>query len=472
MIVTAVVVAASAFVVYSFLARKHQEAIQSIAVMPFVNESGNADAEYLSDGMTETLISSLSQLPNLNVKPRSSVFRYKGKETNPQTIGRELNVQTILNGRVVQRGQDLSLYVELIDVAFEEVVWSQQYKRKQSDLVTLQTYIARDVSSRLKTKLSGADEAKVTKTYTNNPEAYQLYLKGKYSYSKYNANSSQKAIDYYKQAIEIDPNYALAYHGSVLEVMRNNVNAVLDQRKKTGQPMIPHINHPNMGWAVTAEDLARVQGEQFFEVYNGHPVASNYGDDSHPSTDGMWDIILTQRLAELGGVVMYGVATDDTHNYHAQGSDQANAGRGWIMVRARRLTPESLIAAMEVGNFYASTGVRLKDIKFDGARLVIEIEPEAGVTYTTRFIGTRRNYDKRTEPLVDRNGEELFGLRRYSKDLGATLAEVKGAAASYTLRNDELYVRAKIISSKPQANPYKAGDLETAWTQPVVLKVK
>ena len=259
---------------------------------------------------------------------------------------------------------------------------------------------------------------------------------------------------------------------SVLEVMQNNVNAVLDQRKKTGQPMIPHINHPNMGWAVTAEDLARVQGEQFFEVYNGHPVASNYGDDSHPSTDGMWDIILTQRLAELGGVVMYGVATDDTHNYHAQGSDQANAGRGWIMVRTRRLTPESLIAAMEVGNFYASTGVRLKDIKFDGARLVIEIEPEAGVTYTTRFIGTRRNYDKRTEPLVDRNGEEFFGLRRYSKDVGATLAEVKGAAASYTLRDDELYVRAKIISSKPQANPYKAGDLETAWTQPVFLKAK
>ncbi len=94
------------------------------------------------------------------------------------------------------------------------------------------------------------------------------------------------------------------------------------------------------------------------------------------------------------------------------------------------------------------------------------------MTYTTRFIGTRRNYDKRTEPLVDRNGEEFFGLRRYSKDVGATLAEVKGAAASYTLRDDELYVRAKIISSKPQANPYKAGDLETAWTQPVVLKVK
>ncbi len=142
------------------------------------------------------------------------------------------------------------------------------------------------------------------------------------------------------------------------------------------------------------------------------------------------------------------------------------------MVRARRLTPESLIAAMEAGNFYASTGVRLKDIKFDGARLSIEIEPEAGVTYTTLFIGTRRNYDKRTEPVIGQNAKELIGLHRYSKDVGATLAEVKGASPSYTLKGDELYVRVKIISSKPQANPYKAGDLETAWTQPVVLKAK
>jgi TolB-like protein len=187
--------------------------IESIAVMPFVNESGNADLDYLSDGMTETLISSLSQLQNLNVRPRSSVFHYKGKETNPHTIGNELNVQAILNGRVTQRGQDLSLFVELIEVALDRVVWSQQYNRKQNDLVTLQTDIARDVSSRLMSKLSGADEAKVTKTYTTNADAYQLYLKGKYYQSKYNEDSYRRAIDHYQQAINIDPNYALAYLG-------------------------------------------------------------------------------------------------------------------------------------------------------------------------------------------------------------------------------------------------------------------
>jgi TolB-like protein/Tfp pilus assembly protein PilF len=198
---------------YFYLSRNYKPTIESIAVMPFVNESGNADVEYLSDGMTETLISSLSQLPNLNVKPRSSVFRYKGKETNPQTIGKELNVQAILNGRVVQRGQDLSLFVELIDVALDKVVWSQQYSRKQSDLVTLQSEIARDVSNKLKTKLSGADVAKVEKTYTANAEAYQLYLKGRFQWNKRTGESLKQSVVFYNQAIEKDPNYALAYSG-------------------------------------------------------------------------------------------------------------------------------------------------------------------------------------------------------------------------------------------------------------------
>jgi TolB-like protein len=135
----ALVIVGVAIAGYFYFSRIHKAAIESIAVMPFVNESGNADTEYLSDGMTETLISSLSQLPSLSVKPRSSVFRYKGKETNSQTIAKDLNVQAILNGRVVQRGQDVSLYVELIDVALDKVVWSQQYSRRQTDLVTLQT---------------------------------------------------------------------------------------------------------------------------------------------------------------------------------------------------------------------------------------------------------------------------------------------------------------------------------------------
>lgn len=198
---------------YFYYGRGSAKQIESIAVMPFVNESGNADVEYLSDGMTETLISNLSQLPDLNVKPRSAVFRYKGKESDAQTLGNELQVQAILNGRVLQRAQNISLYVELIDVALNKTIWSETYIRKQADLVTLQTDIARDVSGKIKTKLSGTDEAKVTKTYTTNPEAYQLYLKGNFYLTKYTEDGYKKGIEYYNQAIAIDPNYALAYHG-------------------------------------------------------------------------------------------------------------------------------------------------------------------------------------------------------------------------------------------------------------------
>jgi TolB-like protein/Tfp pilus assembly protein PilF len=198
---------------YLYWSRSRTTSIQSIAVMPFVNESGNADIDYLSDGMTETLISSLSQLPNLNVKARSSVFRYKGKETNPRTIGKELNVQAILNGRVSQRGDQLTLSLELIDAQTENVIWGEQYNRSQSDLVTLQSEIARDVSSKLKSKLSGAEVAKVEKNYTANTEAYQLYLKGKFYWNKRTGESLKQAAEFYRQAIEKDPNFALAYSG-------------------------------------------------------------------------------------------------------------------------------------------------------------------------------------------------------------------------------------------------------------------
>ena len=196
--------------------RTSDVAIKSIAVMPFVNEGGKAELEYLSDGMTDTLISSLSQLPNLSVKARSSVFRYKGKETNPQTIGKELNVQAILNGRIAQRGDQLTLTLELVDAQTENVIWSEQYNRKQADLVSLQSEIARNVSTKLRTRLSGTDEQKVAKTYTANPEAYQLYLKGLYHWNKRTAEALKTSVDYFNQAIEKDPSYAQAYAGMAL----------------------------------------------------------------------------------------------------------------------------------------------------------------------------------------------------------------------------------------------------------------
>ena len=199
---------------YWFLGgRGSAKQIESIAVMPFVNESGNADVEYLSDGMTETLISSLSQLPNLNVKGRSSVFRYKGKDVDTKTLGKELGVQAVLYGRMIQRGDQLTVSLELLDAVTENVIWSGKYDRKQADVVSLQSEIARDVSNKLKTKLSGADVAKVEKGYTANPEAYRLYLQGRFYWNKRTEADLTKSIEYFNQAIAIDPSYALSYAG-------------------------------------------------------------------------------------------------------------------------------------------------------------------------------------------------------------------------------------------------------------------
>jgi serine/threonine-protein kinase len=185
--------------------------IESIAVMPFVNEIGNGDTEYLSDGMTESLINGLSQLPKLSVKAWSSVFRYKGKQVEPQQIGNELSVQAVLNGRIMQRGESLLLSLELVDVQNGNQIWGEQYNRKLTDLTSLQSEIAQDVSNKLQAKLSSADEKRAAKNYTENTEAYQLYLKGRYHWNKRTGADITKSVEYFKQAIDKDPTYALAY---------------------------------------------------------------------------------------------------------------------------------------------------------------------------------------------------------------------------------------------------------------------
>jgi TolB-like protein/Tfp pilus assembly protein PilF len=208
-----VVVAALVFGVYWFFGRGPSNQIESIAVMPFANESGDANLEYLSDGMTETLINSLSQVPDLSVKARSLVFRYKGKELEPKEAASRLGVQAILTGRVIKQGDQLTLSVELIDGKTENTIWGHKYDRKGSDLVSLQSEVARDVSNKLKSRLSGEDVAKVEKRSTTDPEAYQLYLKGRFLWNKRTIASLKQAAAFYEEAIDKDPDYALAYSG-------------------------------------------------------------------------------------------------------------------------------------------------------------------------------------------------------------------------------------------------------------------
>ncbi|MEW6157818.1 MAG: hypothetical protein AB1813_10320 [Verrucomicrobiota bacterium] len=259
---------------------------------------------------------------------------------------------------------------------------------------------------------------------------------------------------------------------NVVDVMRRDVQAVLDQREATGQLMFPHLNHPNFGWAITAEQLAEVEKEKFFEVYNGHPSVHNEGDETRASTDRMWDIILAKRLSQPGGLVMYGVAVDDSHNYHTNAPNKSNPGRGWVMVRAPWLTPENIVSTMEAGDFYASSGVELLEIERSAETYRLKIKKRSGVKYVTQFIGTRRGADLKGQPILNKDGAPLPVTHRYSAQIGEVLAEVAGQSPSYRFRGDELYVRAKVISTRLKENPYRKGEVEMAWTQPALVQAK
>ena len=232
---------------------------------------------------------------------------------------------------------------------------------------------------------------------------------------------------------------------SVTNVLQRNIDAVLKQRDETGSPMFPHINHPNFYFAVSAEDIIALKGERFFEVYNGHPMVHNYGDSSHIGMEQMWDEI-NIAYANRNQPLLLGLATDDSHNYHQFGSAYSNAGRGWVMVNAEVLTPESLIQALEAGSFYSSSGVKLDEVSFNNNDLTLKVGAESGVTYKIQFIGVKK-------------GESESHV----------LKEASGTESSFLVTDDFLFVRAKVISDKVKTNPFQEGDFEVAWTQPVHL---
>jgi hypothetical protein len=236
--------------------------------------------------------------------------------------------------------------------------------------------------------------------------------------------------------------------------------------------MFPHLNHPNFGWAVSAEDLMLVDRERFFEVYNGHPSVHNEGDGLHAGTERIWDIILTKRLAELGKEVMYGIGTDDAHNYHTNAPKASRPGQGWVMVQSEKLEPESLVKAMEAGHFYASSGVTLNAVASTSDHLSVEITSEPDVTYTTEFIGTRRGYNPVGQTITDASGNSLRVTRKYGPEVGQVLATGSGTTAIYRFTGDEIYVRARVTSTKAKSDSLLEGEMERAWTHPVVLRPK
>ena len=210
-IAVAVVVLAGFAGYRSFMPNRGE--IKSIAVLPFVNRSEDPDTDYLSDGLAESLVFRLTQLPGLKVSPLSSVIRYKGKDTDIPTIARELGVDAIMAGRLTKRGDNLTIAVELIDARSNNMLWGEQYQRKMSDLLATQREIAGAIVDKLQLKLAGDDAKGITKKYTNNNEAYQLWMKGRFHFAKRTKEDLYKSIEVFEEAVKLDPNFALAYVG-------------------------------------------------------------------------------------------------------------------------------------------------------------------------------------------------------------------------------------------------------------------
>jgi len=214
-----------AFVFLFGVNRSKLNSVDSVAVLPFVNATGDTNAEYLSEGITQGLINTLAQLPKLKVVSLMSAYRYKGKAIDPPAVGRELGVHTILTGRMTRLGDSITISAELIDAEQDRQMWGKQYQRKLSDVSSLQPDITRDITENLQMKLTGAQRNLMAQRPTQNPEAYQLYLQGRFYWNRRTTGGINKAIDYFEQAIAKDPNYALAYSGlagSYFSMARNS----------------------------------------------------------------------------------------------------------------------------------------------------------------------------------------------------------------------------------------------------------
>ena len=254
---------------------------------------------------------------------------------------------------------------------------------------------------------------------------------------------------------------------TVSETIRNNLRTIIEQEKSLGRQILPHLNHPNFGYAVTAVDLAAAIEEKFFEVYNGHPGVNHLGDDNHIGIEPMWDVINVLRLVYLKSAPVYGIATDDSHEYH--GRPGSRPGRGWVMVRSKHLSPEHLIIAMKNGDFYASSGVTIDSIQLDPNtnQLKLAIQPTTGVEYETHFIVVDRPDEGSVDDSIALSELELDSIpKAYVK------TKLKGLEPSYQMDGSELFVRAVVFSNRTPEDPVWKGQFEQAWTQPVGWKIE
>lgn len=332
--------------------------IDSLAILPLANASSDPGMEYLSDGITESIINSLSQLPKLRVVPRGTVFRYKGQEVDPQQAGRELGVRAVLTGRVLQLGDSLIVKTELADVAQQSQLWGEQYRRKLTDIFTLQEEIAEEISQKLRLRLTGEEKQKLVKRYTDNTAAYHLYLKGRYYVNKRTPEWIRKGAEHFQQAIDLDPNYGLAYAGLA------DAYAFLAS-STGGQP--PHDTYPK---AKAAAQKALELDETLGEAHCSLGFSCLLYD---------WDFAESERQFKRAIELSPNYANaHDGYAFYLKASGQHEAAIGECL-RAQELDPLSLFTMLSLS--WAYYFARRFDDALAQVRKVLEMDPNFGFAH-------------------------------------------------------------------------------------------
>jgi DNA-binding winged helix-turn-helix (wHTH) protein/TolB-like protein/Flp pilus assembly protein TadD len=342
---------------YRYFYEPPKTRIGSLAVMPFVNQNNDAGLEYLSDGLADSVAYTLSGFPELRITSRNSAFRYKGRETDAQTVGRELNVQAVLTGRVAQLGDNLSVSAELVSTADNSMIWGAHFTRKMSDIEKLQADIAGSISQKLRLKLSGADEKQRAMRASENPEAYQLYLLGRYHLNKFTDDGFRKGRDYFAQAIEKDPGYALGYAG-----LADAYNRLCGYNA-----LAPNEGFPK---ARMAAEKALELDDQLAEAHATLGAVKHFYD---------WDFAGAEK--EFKRALEINPNNADAHqfySYYLTGMGRFDESMA-EMRRAQELDPFSLEKVNGIGEIFHLQ--RQSDRALEQYRKALEMDPNAGFTH-------------------------------------------------------------------------------------------